>query len=694
MIYLQSYTFDPLESSPERSNQLGVQASDQDADYTIIQFTKSLTRAERDRLQADYGLQLKEYIPKFAYLERVNAQTLAALHQDPLFRASTPFQPDFKVSSEIGNLRLRTAERQAMEGLSLRAVLFPEVEPTAVVSQLAAAAARDLRVLDDRALGGSLQIQFLLPSRASLPTIAQIAGIRWIEEVAEVIEDNGFTAGTMQSGTAGDESIWDLGIHGEGQMIGIIDSNVVDIDHCWFRDSVNNTPNPAHRKVVGIRNASGSAAGSHATFVAGIAAGDDVNNPGADANRGNAWAARISYGNNRDLSSASMLALLTAAAADGAHVHTNSWHLEPTPQYDQIAADVDTFVWNHEEHLILGSSGNVGEAIGPPGTAKNALCVSATQRHPNEMSFGDGNSGPTPDGRRKPDLFAPGCAITSAQAGTACSVSLRGCATSWATPAAAAAAILVRQYYTEGWYPSGTHQATDARIPSGALLKATLLNSTIDMSNIAGYPNDQEGWGLIRLDNALFFQGDRRKLMVSDVRNANGLNTGESQRYSVYVGYESEPLKVTLVWSDPPAASGVADPVINNLDLIVTSPDGSQTFLGNHFIGGESAVGGVADDRNNVEMVQVNHAMPGEWSVTVRATEVNLGHPGQGYALVVTGDLVAKPCEISVPIALKIPVYTAAEIRNRPVVCTQGYTQGDAHQQADPNQEEPVATTP
>ena len=34
--------------------------------------------------------------------------------------------------------------------------------------------------------------------------------------------------------------------------------------------------------------------------------------------------------------------------------------------------------------------------------------------------------------------------------------------------------------------------------PSGALLKAMLINSAVDMKEVAGYPNDLEGWGVIR----------------------------------------------------------------------------------------------------------------------------------------------------------------------------------------------------
>ena len=108
--------------------------------------------------------------------------------------------------------------------------------------------------------------------------------IRWIEEVGEAKLDNGTTAGTIQSGIPGVASIWNAGLHGENQIIGAIDS-VVDTNHCFFRDDLNNTVRPAHRKVVGLRDTSASGPGVHGTFVAGIAMGDDLNAPRTHNNR-------------------------------------------------------------------------------------------------------------------------------------------------------------------------------------------------------------------------------------------------------------------------------------------------------------------------------------------------------------------------------------------------------------------------
>src|SRR4029077_8542160 len=114
--------------------------------------------------------------------------------------------------------------------------------------------------------------------------------------------------------------------------------------------------------------------------------------------------------------------------------------------------------------------------------------------------------GPTDDGRLKPDLTLPGEAIVSAFNDG--NVAREDCAftsmsgTSMATPAAAGFAALVRQYFTDGWHPSGAarqsftdgwHPAAAARAedgfrPSAALVKATLLNSAVSMEQANPIP--------------------------------------------------------------------------------------------------------------------------------------------------------------------------------------------------------------
>jgi hypothetical protein len=491
---------------------------------------------------------------------------------------------------------------------------------------------------------------FVLPSEELLPPVANLDEVRWIEEVVTAVpaacSDPNLVGGTIQSGDPTETPLWARDINGTEQRIGIVDHELPDLTHCMFRDAGVPAPGPSHRKFLGLRSA-GDLTNAHGTRVASIAAGDRINLPGLSPSRGVAWAARLSFDGHQLISGQhkTMLEVLTdQASIDGAAIHSNSW-ADITPHYNQTARDVDAFVRRNEDNFVCGATANShsNEPLGPPGIAKNALCVSASRQHPRHLEHGDGVSGPTqpPDSRFKPEICAPGCGINAATIRSGCQCnSPRACATSWATPVVAGAAALARQYYLEGWYRTGVKNEAPPHTPTAALLKATLLNSTVRMNSApaAPYPSRRTGWGLLKLDNTLFFAGGPRKLFFADVRNADGLLTTGVHTHRFNVQSSGQPLKVTLVWSDPPAANMASRALVNDLDLIVISPGGAQTFRGNNFDEGISVEGGEPDSANNVEMVVLTDPIVGEWIVRVEATRVTTDIP-QGYALVASADL-------------------------------------------------------
>ena len=223
-----------------------------------------------------------------------------------------------------------------------------------------------------------------------------------------------------------------------------------------------------------------------------------------------------------------------------------------------------------------------------------------------------------------------------------------------ACPAIAGAGVLARQYFVDGFYPTGAAVALDGFSPTGALIKAILLNAAVDMTGIAGFPTDQEGWGRLLADNALFFQGDARDLVVDDVWNAVGLTTGQASAIGLNVISSTEPLKITLVWTDPPPAPGAHVVLVNDLDLEVIAPDGTL-YLGNDFAGGQSTTGGAPDSRNNVEQVLITAPSAGIWTARVRGTAINIST--QGYGLVCTGDLSQAPAPLT--LAVSAPMLVA-----------------------------------
>lgn len=665
----------------------------------VVQFTRSLLAYERREMQTAYRLSLEEYVPKYAYLEMIDEEAAAALPQHPqvnavfpmiaVLRAMRGMPEPFAGDEAIPQTPFDDVAAAEPPIRLLWVVLNSRANPAAVAEKLGELGAAEMRIFDDRINGGVARVQAVMPE-ASIAEIAAIEGVRWYGDVPQVSADSGALGDLLEAGVSPAPAGLDLalknGLRGKGEVIGIIDAGSLDTEHCWFADGNGAAIGPTHRKLVANRDVTRTGVATHPAFVAGIVAGDDFNNPGAAEPRGLACDAKIAFGNRTDtvgiFAVQTVYDYLVRASGDKAYVHNTSWHAAPGLhtfgfEYSPIAHDVDRFTWERQDCLIVASSGNNGEDMGPPCSAKNSLCVSAAFVDPatGKACLADGVHGPTEDRRRKPDLLAPGCNIQSAfpapppaaetgeeepdhcltdfdrKLGNSpgkptCDTGDHYCASSFAAPVATAAAAIVRQYFVEGRYPTGEAVAAHTRTPSAALIKATLLNATERAGTGAMYPTDAEGWGLLRLERILRLKKQPRKIRVWDVRAAAGLFTAETRthRFEIKAADAGKPLKITLVWSDPPGQPVAIDPVVNDLDLVVTAPDAATRYLGNWFRFGASHPGTPArpaqpDSRNNVETVFLRAAPAGTWTITVKATEVNVGNTGQGYALVVRGAL-------------------------------------------------------
>jgi len=207
----------------------------------------------------------------------------------------------------------------------------------------------------------------------------------------------------------------------------------------------------------------------------------------------------------------------------------------------------DGTYWNGARCASTGEpiDGVVDEnSIGSPATAKNCITVGATENYrplfvyeyPEGDCSGDGFSqqawgwgwcftvdpinsdlladyangmaafssrGPCEDGRFKPDLVAPGIAIVSTRTDLnqdyqdwgVCGIPseyqqyyLNMGGTSMSNPLIAGTAVLVRQYYADGWHPNNSSRTNSSAVsgdgfnPSSALVKATLINGAWDMN--------------------------------------------------------------------------------------------------------------------------------------------------------------------------------------------------------------------
>jgi subtilisin family serine protease len=600
-----------------------------DAQTWIVPLTGPADDTARAALERA-GARVVAAVPSNAYLVRAPRSAAVALRALPFVARVDALPSAWKISPDIGTRTFRDPERAALAPARLLEIsFFPGEDPGAVGRAVADAGAQ---VLDLRA--GTRRLAALAEPEA-IPAIAAVSAVEWIEEPGEIDFRNDVVRWVIQSNQSAVLPLYDHGLLGEGEIIGHIDGQILMLS-CFFEDKADNTPGPNHRKIVANRTHVNLEGASHGVHTAGTAAGDREPVNGSILARGMAPHARLSFTNLWNVTGffnavSNLAQYLDLAHQDGARVHSNSWGEDPLrgglSSYTSMSVDVDAFSRANEDPAT-------GRVMAPE-NAKNCLAVAASGAAPLQGNHGAGVPGPTFDGRRKPEVNAPGVGTVSA-AYAGCSTAIQS-GTSMAAPAVAGGAALVRQYFRRGYYPSGSPWARDRRIPTGALLKAAVINSTVDMTGVTGYPSDLEGWGRILLDDALYFPGESRRLLVRDVRHAEGLSTGEVRSFGFRVNNAPEPLKITMVFTDQPATALASLAPVNDLDLEVVGPGG--TFLGNVFdaMAGVSVTGGSADALNNVERVIVAAPAPGLWTVRVRGSSVPMGP--QGYAVVVNGDL-------------------------------------------------------
>lgn len=586
-----------------------------------------MSAERRARIEAA-GVVVRDYMPTNAFVVETRDARIGAVRAMGFVESLIEFDDAWKVDPQIGRRDFQTAERRAIaQQGKVASHVYLFAGASIVDARKAIERMGGVEIVNHELVGDRFMVA-VLGTADGVRALASIDDVQWIESAPEVTYRNSTTRWVVQSNTSGFFPIYDNGIRGENQLVAIMDGRV-DVDHCAFSDPEGDPFGADHRKIQAYNTSTGS--DFHGTHVAGTVLGD---NYADDNNRGVAYEARMIFDRTPSFSFSSLNSHLETHYSQGASIHTNSWGDDGTTAYNGMPRAIDTFSHANDDNLVIFAVTNLS-SLRNPENAKNVLAVGASQDANSQGSFCSGGTGPTADGRRKPEIFAPGCNSQSAQWDTSCGTfGLTG--TSMAAPAIAGCAALTRQYFEDGYYPSGVPTFDDGFTPSGTLIKATLLNSAVNMTGIGGFPSNQEGWGRVLLDNALYFPGDDATLLIRDVRNSAGDALGTGETHEIVVSHDdiTVPLKVTLAWHDAPATPNASFTPVNNLDLEVDIPTG-QTILGNNIVNGQSTFDTTTDEINNVEMVMLPAALTGEYTIRVKGTGVNQGP--QGYALVVSG---------------------------------------------------------
>ncbi|MFO0875482.1 MAG: S8 family serine peptidase, partial [Phycisphaerales bacterium] len=401
--------------------------------WFVIQLEGPVDPTKRASL-ASRGVVLRSYLPSNAFIVRLTSGFDAPTRLGDLdfVRWIGPFQDDWKVSPELGQREFATAERQKLAAAGWNRLTVTTFDATNLGADLAALGAlpglgiaswapvdpgapRDGAPDADSAPPQGV-IEVVAP-RGIEAMIAALDGVQWIEDAPEATLRNSSNKWIVQSNVPESAIVWSKGIRGDGQIGGLIDGGVKKT-HCSFKDPEGDPPGPNHRKLAAYFGS--STADEHGTHVAGTFAGDEQPISGSTTLRGMAYRARIAFTNLATITSTNLAAKLKQNHDAGARVHSNSWGDDGTNSYTSWSHDIDLFSWDNQDDLVLFAVTNLDTTVRNPENAKNCLAVAASQDAPNQSAHCSGGHGNTKDGRRKPEVFAPGCDTLSSDSSTTC----------------------------------------------------------------------------------------------------------------------------------------------------------------------------------------------------------------------------------------------------------------------------------
>ncbi|HZI92678.1 MAG TPA: S8 family serine peptidase [Patescibacteria group bacterium] len=678
----------------------------------LVAITRSSLAPEQKAQLESQGAEILGYVPTHGYLLRTRPETEESLRSLSFVDWLGDLPGYYKVGSDLS----KSAERPSGP-TRVRIVLSGGEPATRVLDALAGLDPQGHPSGKDAAWRVEATVPagrlgHILSRLAGLPEVEAIEPVRPFR----LYNQDGVWVHQSFVGPSPQQTpIFDRGIFGCGQTIAMGDTGQ-DYDSCFFRDTAGappffncltapcpvGTPNTARRKDIIYYNWSGTPTGDddtcpatlgasgHGTHTSGSAAGDaspyanctTFSSAGRNGGDGQAPGAKLvveemgdglEYLNDRG---GTLWNLADVAYRTGARIHYDSWgggcqdaFGECVPgcsiPYDSFARDADLAMWSYPDLLFVVAAGNAGlscvapDAVGTPGTAKNPITVGSLGHGVNASTPSEFSSnGPVFDGRLKPTLAAQGESVVSAASdadptSNNCSTcSLDG--TSMATPTTAGLAALVREYYTAGFYATGSRNPAQGFTPSAALLKATLIDGAVALGSTAPAPDFLSGYGRILLGSTLTFTGSPVGLRVDDHRE--GIATGSlvTHAYDVTAG---TPLRATLVWTDYPAALNAAVARVNELKLEVIDPDGNVWFQ-TLDPGTESPIQTMNpsdphDPVNVEERLVFSAPAAGRWVVRVKGVDVAMGP--QPFALVVHGAIADCPA----PAAPAAPTVTA-----------------------------------
>jgi hypothetical protein len=678
-INLPGKSFSPLKESIPESVAPEADPAEIAEGYYIVQFGVLATDELLESLKAA-GVDVIQYIPHQAFFVYGNGDAIASVAAHSRVRWAGRYRAEEKPSKSLREqLRSHNEKRAPLKGISKLELaskgtavfdisVFDRADLGAAARKIAAQTGG--RIINLVRLPNNffniVRVEAPIDRIESAAEIDEVFSIEsWAtpqkeDEIASHIVAGNYVGNTIAP--PGYNPLAQFGVNGQGVTVAVVDDGVgIPGDGGFYVTTSNAADGPLRGATIGARG--------HGHLQASIIAGDSpfsLLDPGGynygagiapKANIVNIPFLRSGY-SGIEADTANDVVSTSGPNGVWGFISNNSWGINVLNgnAYETYEARFDGFVRDAsyagtiDPLVMVFSAGNEGTSgMTRPKVAKNVISVAATENVRPTLNNAGGTTGdaddleqlpdfssrgPAADKRIKPDISAPGDAVTGGRSG---SDSLFGnigtyhrvsSGTSHAAPLVAGAAAL----FTEYW-----KNANGGANPSPAMVKAALINGAVEVTGtgaLTARPNGSEGWGRLNLKNVL-----NTGAAISYIDQNTVFNSiGEARNFTGTVSDTSRPVRVSLVWTDPPAASDPA--LVNDLDLEVIVS--GNKYRGNVFTGGSSTTSGMADNRNNVENVFLPAGVSGPITVRVISKALNgdgvLGNvdtTDQHFALVV-----------------------------------------------------------
>jgi len=283
-----------------------------------------------------------------------------------------------------------------------------------------------------------------------------------------------------------------------------------------------------------------------------------------------------------------------------------------------------TIVWanGNERENNDGACGNAYFTTAPPATAKNTITVGAVNKE--DLSMTEFSSwGPVDDGRLRPDVSAPGCALNGTSI-MSCAAGITGmgksyvgfCGTSMACPVVTGGVALLQEYWAK--HKSGND-------PWGSTMKALVIHGAQDVG--ADGPDYKFGYGTLNIPDTL-------DLVDNAVIVEESLDQGET--YSVTLKVTGDSVKVTLVYSDAPGELLAEKVLVNDLNLTLVSDSGTEHPW---ILDPENPANDAVKGTNSLDPAEQVEFNPdtGVETIEVFVTAAEVPEGPQNFSLIITG---------------------------------------------------------